>query len=177
MKKSDRILIKRKGEKIMPLYSCEQVYTKELYFEYAWCAYRKLRSYKKVVLALIGLVLAIAMIFVLFERYYGAVLLTLTTPIYPILLKKSMDKQIEKAWDSNVAFQNLHYHVDFYDTYLETTSENGTNKVFYDKLYGILESEHVIALMVGNNQGNMFDKSKMSDELIAFLKTKSRVFE
>lgn len=159
----------------MPLFSCEQTYTKEMYYEYAWCAYHKLRSYKKLVIALIGVVLSIAIVFVIFERYIGGAILVLSTPLYPFLLKKSMNKQIENAWESNVAFQNLHYHVDFYDTYCETISENGTNKISYDKLYGILESEHVLALMIGNNQGNMFDKSQMSDELIAFLKTKAKV--
>lgn len=159
----------------MPLYSCDQVYTKELYFEYAWSAYYKLRSYKKLIFTLIGTVLAIALLFVLFERYIGAVIMVISTPIYPLVMKKALNKQIKNAWESNVAFQNLHYHVDFYDTYLETITENGTNKVYYDKLFGILESEHVLGLMVGNNQGNMFDKSKMSEELIAFLKSKTRV--
>ena len=42
----------------------------------------------------------------------------------------------------------------------------------YDKLYGILESDHVLALMLGNNQGTVVDKSKVPDELLAFLKTK-----
>ncbi|MBQ0027391.1 MAG: YcxB family protein [Lachnospiraceae bacterium] len=161
----------------MPLFSCEQTYTKELYYEYAWCAYHKLRSYKKLIFGVILVVLAVALIFAFFGRYFGAVLLVLSLPIYPIALKKSMNKQIENVWESNQVYKNFDYHVDFYDDYLEIISENGTNKVVYDKLYGILESEHVLALMVGNNQGNMFDKSKMSDELIAFLKTKARVIE
>ena len=161
----------------MPLFSCEQVYTKELYDEYAWSAYKKLRSYKKLLIAIIGLVLAIALLFVLFGRYMGAVILVISTPIYPVVLKRSINRQINRAWESSVVFQNLHYHVDFYETYFETVSENGTNKVNYDKLFGIIESEHTLALMLGNNQGNVFDKSNMSEELVAFLKTKVKVIE
>lgn len=156
----------------MPLFSIEQTNTKQLYYEYAWCAYYKLRSYKKLVITIIGIVLSIALVCVLFHRYIAAGIVLIAAPIYPIIIKKAMNKQIKSAWDSNTAFQNLQYHVDFYDTYFETITENGTNKVAYDKLYGILESDHVLALMLGNNQGNAFDKNKMSDELIAFLKTK-----
>ena len=161
----------------MPLYSCDQVYSKELYNECMWCAYYKLRSYKKIVLALIGVVLAAALIFVFLGKYVGAAIIALSMPIYPIILRNTINKQIDKAWESNTAYKNLNYHVDFYDTYYESVSKNGTNKIYYDKLFGILESEHALALMSGNNQGSMLAKNQMSEELIAFLKTKAKVIE
>ena len=156
----------------MPLYSIEQTYTKELYYEYAWCAYYKLKSYKKLVIAIMGVVLSIAIVCILFHRYIIAGMLLIAAPIYAMIIKKGANDQIKSSWESNTVYHDLQHHIDFYDTYFESVSENGTNKVEYDKLYGILESDHVFALMLGNNQGTVVDKSKMSDELIAFLKTK-----
>lgn len=159
----------------MPLYSMEQTYTKELYSEYAWCAYRKLRSPKKLLIAVIAVVLAIAALMYTSGRIISPVILVLSTPVYPIAMKMAMKKNIDKAWDSTVSAHNLKYHIDFYETYLEMTTENGNSKVDYEKLYGILESDNIMALMLGNNQGNVLDKSRMSDELIAFIKTKAKL--
>ena len=161
----------------MPLYSCDQVYTKELYYEYSWCAYYKISSYKKIVAILIAAVVLFAVSFVLSERYIAAAIILISIPIYPVILKKGINKRINKAWESNVTLRDLSYHVDFYDTYLETTSENGSNKTYYDKLFGILETEHILALMIGNNQGNVFNKEQMSEDLITFLKTKAKVIK
>lgn len=159
----------------MPIYSIEQTYTKELYYEYAWCAYYKLKSYKKIVITIIGVVLSIAIVCTLFHRYVMAGMWLIAAPIYSIIMKKAANDQIKSSWESNTVYHNLQHRIDFYDTYFETISENGTNKVEYDKLFGILESDHVFALMFGNNQGTVVDKSKMSDELISFLKTKGKV--
>lgn len=156
----------------MPLFSIEQTYTKELYHEYAWCAYDKQKSYKKLVFSITGLVLVIALIGFLYQKYTMAVIVLIAAPIYPFLIKKAMDKQIESAWNSNKAIQNQHFCVDFYNDYFQTISENGTNKISYDKLYGFMESDHTAALMLGNNNGYMLDKGSMPGELISFLKSK-----
>ena len=156
----------------MPLFSTEQIYTKELYKEYAWCAYDKSKAYRKFVIAITGLMLVIALFAVFCKRYVAAVIFLLAIPIYPFIIKKAMDKQIESAWNSNKAIQNKKFHVDFYEEYFRTQSDTGSNTIEYEKLYGFMESEHTIALMLGNNNGYMLDKSCMPTELIDFLRTK-----
>ena len=73
----------------MPLFSIEQTYTKELYHEYAWCAYDKQKSYKKLVFSITGLVLVIALIGFLYQKYTMAVIVLIAAPIYPFLIKKA----------------------------------------------------------------------------------------
>ncbi|MGN0345819.1 MAG: YcxB family protein [Lachnospiraceae bacterium] len=159
----------------MPLFSIEQTYTKELYKEYAWCAYYKLKSFKKLVITIMVVVISLAVACIWFHRYMIAGMLVIAAPIYMLIMKKAANDQIKSSWESNTIYHNMTYHIDFYDTYFETITENGTNKVEYEKLYGILESDHVFALMLGNNQGTIMEKSKMSDELIHFLKSKAKI--
>lgn len=157
-----------------PRFQIEQVYTKEFYSDYAWLCQRKIRNYKSAITILVEIPLIVALWLGFISKAYPyAIAFVIAAAILPLWYKSTFEKQIDRAWESNKMTQNMHMKIDFYDTYVEVTSERSDAKYDYDLLYVVVESENMLGLMVGNNQGVSMYKEKCSTELLAFLKEKT----
>ncbi|QEA35456.1 YcxB family protein [Weissella soli] len=70
---------------------------------------------------------------------------------------------IKRTYTSNKAMQNLAVHYNFFDTYVEQTSNLGKTRFDYTNIYKIVEDKTAIYLLVDRQQGLVIPK-KTDDE-------------
>ena len=108
---------------------------------------------------------------------FFAIFLFLSTPFFLALYKKRGEKEIRSGWDTNQSlYEGIEITIEFYEDYFEQTTELGTMKVNYDKLYKICEQPEYFYLMVSKNQAVIVEKAVCEEGLIDFLREKMQDF-
>ena len=106
-----------------------------------------------------------------------AILLFLSTPFFLVLYKKRGEKEIRSGWDTNKSlYEGIEVTIEFYEDYFEQSTEYGTMKVDYDKLYKIYEQPEYFYLMLSKNQAVIVEKAVCEEGLIHFLRDKMGTF-
>lgn len=161
----------------MPLYTCEERYTEELYYDFVKCFNRKMGVLRKNIILCFLLVIGFVTINVLYNDYIGAIVMVIGIPFFMLAIKLGSKRLMKKIWKTNIATQDLLYRVEFYNDYFRVVSENRDNRYYYDRLNCLLDSKLSVTLMYGANVGVLIDKRHVSDELNEFLRTKVKVIK
>lgn len=154
-----------------PLFEVDDKYTYELYEEYARICSKKISKINTKFAGLsIGCLVISVLLFLLGRIVFGAAF-AFYALCMPILFKLIFNKSVKKAWASNKTSQNVDIHISFFETNYTMKTSMSEMTVEYEKLHKIILSETIIAVMTSRQQGICFQRSKCSDELLAFLHT------
>lgn len=151
-------------------YNVKSIFNYELYREYVKLCNKELAHIHYRSRAIAAVCLVLAGCFLLCHAYLffiGAAVLLIALPL---VFTSQINHGIKKNWENNFFFENLETEIHFFDDYLLQMSERGQNKVEYDMIYRILESDNIFALILAGNQGIMIDKNNCSEELMDFCK-------
>lgn len=156
-----------------PLFSVDCIYTFEAYKKFNRTIYTKIAKYPIKFCIYIALLLALALfsMFVLRNGMPIAIGIFVGTAVILVMIPMLRKRSIKKAWDSNKLIRNAEYTINFYDTWFEQISENGTSKVEYSKLYTVIGDDSAFYLMISKNQGIMVSRQNCSEELAAFIES------
>ncbi|MDD3922522.1 MAG: YcxB family protein [Endomicrobiaceae bacterium] len=94
--------------------------------------------------------------------------------IFPIIFAIMQNINIKRIYNSNKIMQNIDVEYEFYEDYFHVKQPIGEAKIEYKKLSKIIETKTNFYLMIANNQGYMLLKDNMSEELISFIRDKSK---
>ena len=89
--------------------------------------------------------------------------------IFPFAMMFEQSRNIKKAWESGKLNDNLEYTYEFFDDHLLRSTKASNASLGYDELFDVLETDDMIYIMIGSNQGLMMEKSKCEDGLIQLL--------
>ena len=133
---------------------------------------RKINTGLRVVL-LIPLVCLIVQMIVE-ERYINLVVTAVICLLFWGPGQKNMLKSLRmKAWRDSDEADDVWYY-GFFEDYMEQTTRKGMNRIYYDQLYEIIETETHFYPMIRKNTGYLIRKENCRPELIAFLQGKAR---
>jgi len=120
-----------------------------------------------VVLLLELILLTIAYIFL---NYYVLIIAV----VFPIIIAIIQNINIKIVYNSNKIMQDIDVEYEFYEEYFHVKQPIGEAKIEYKMLSKIIETKTNFYLMIANNQGYMLLKANMSNELISFIRDKSK---
>ena len=104
------------------------------------------------------------------EYDYAFIVLLFTTAMF-FANRQNTKRQVKKAFFSNKMAQNVSFHFDFHEDYVEGTSPQGKSLVKYEQLYKIHETKSHFYLMSSRIAGSIIRKQNCSPELITFLQS------
>ena len=104
------------------------------------------------------------------------VLAFLPSVLFVALIKPLRKKSMERVWRDSDEADDVWYY-GFFEDYMEQTTRKGMNRIYYNQLYEIIETETHFYPMVGKNSGYLIRKENCRPELIAFLHEKARALQ
>jgi hypothetical protein len=121
----------------------------------------KSKPIKKNILLHILIVVA----FIVFGQYLAAIMFSLWALIVYYFIKRNMQKQTEKNYQSNKNIQNQKVQYEFYEEFFQTKTLNSESKMSYSNLYDIIETKEHFYLMESNAVAYIIIKNNCSIEL------------
>ena len=117
---------------------------------------------------LLGIVSAILVIMGIVQK---SPLLIVMAAVYPVLMRFSQKKALEKTYKRATAMHDARIDYRFYeDRFVKVFAEN-EEEYEYEKLYKITETETNFYLMISKTQGYVLVKDNMPEGLADFLKS------
>lgn len=157
-----------------PKYKVKCIYDFEKYKTFSKTVankYRKLKQYT-IVLELLMVLLVVLN----FKRDFNlASVFFFARIVFPFALSFEQNKNIKKAWESGKLYDNLEYSYEFFDDHLIRSTKLSNISIRYDELYDVIETDSMMYLMIGSNQGLMMEKSNCDEGLIQLLSKYKKV--
>lgn len=79
-------------------------------------------------------------------------------------------RSVRKVWDSNAMLRESEQILRFTDNGLEVTTDSGSARVDYDKIYRLIETKTHFYIMTAINAGSGFPKEMCTPEQQAFIR-------
>jgi len=124
----------------------------------------------KTIIAVLLLELILLTIAYIFLNYYFLIIAV----VFPIIFAIIQNINIKIVYNSNKIMQDIDVEYEFYKDYFYVKQPIGEAKIEYKMLSRIIETKTNFYLMIASNQGYMLLKANMSDELISFIRDKSK---
>ena len=145
-----------------PIFEIQDTMTFETYKKMNIC--HTLSTKNLIVLPLLILLVGGAVMFITENILYGLLVMA----VYALFLVFNFNRSVKKAWNSSKA-KPVETTYSFYEDYFEARNDVAYNKVNYQDLFKIKETENMILLYVANNSMIIIRKEKCSLEMLGFL--------
>ena len=108
------------------------------------------------------------------EKYINLVVVAIIYFLIWGTVEKNMLKSLRmRIWKDSDECDDIWYY-GFFEDYMEQTTKKSVTKVYYNRIYEIIETETHFYPMIGKNNGFLIRKENCRPELIAFLQEKAR---
>lgn len=149
--------------------------TYEAYSKYSKFIANKEQNFMTKVILCFILYFVLGIGFMIYENdLFFFIVLAIAAFVFLYVVFAKRNKNIKKAWDSNVSMQHRKAHYDFYEDKFVVTLDDGTMSHEYSKIYKVYDNKEYIYLMLSNIEGHIFLKENCSKELIEFLLEKNK---
>ncbi len=153
------------------LYTTQAILTFDEYKRFSLAVRRK-NSILYMILILILYILGLNYIMYITgkEMLIGLIMCILFSVIFIVAFWLANQNLIKKTYYNNKFTQDLILNYEFYPDYIMESCRNGTSKLYYKDIYGIMETKTNLYIMSTKNQGMIILKEKCSLELMDYIK-------
>lgn len=153
----------------MNVLSTDTTYTYKEYLEMNRTVMNKEFHKRRTQVITLVILLIISATLILCTEYDYALIVLLFTAAMFLANRQNTRRQIKKAFMSSKMVQDVSFHFDFHEDYVEGLSPQGKSLVKYAQLYKIHETKSHFYLMSSRIAGSIIKKQNCSPELITFL--------
>lgn len=145
-----------------PIFEIQDIMTYEVYKKMNIS--HTLSTKNLIILPLLILLVGGAVMYITESILYGLLVMVL----YALILVLSFHRNVKKSW-SKTKIEPRDTTYSFYEDHYEVNNDIAFNKVSYQELLKIKETDDLILLYVSLNQMHIIQKKKCSMELLGFL--------